>query len=247
MLENMRTGQKRVYSSRTELSREKAIKVPYMDKPFFSKVHEVYFKATPVRGNGYDDITHCAQETAAEKSSLQLAVHEVSAKSNKRATTNKKRFQGRSLLLKTDKLIESDKLVSFMAGVESGGATNDGYVVLKTTKQMNFQNGEVSIAKRLGLESGDIQMLSEYEYLPDEFLIKYMNGDYDPTVWRHRFGKMQCDEYMKTVSKMTVETLKNRIRTKSNKERPIIPPQMKEQQEMQFIPCCSIHCNHSAP
>jgi hypothetical protein len=72
MLENMRTGQKRVYSSRTELSWEKAIKVPCLDKPFFSKVHEVYFKATLARGNGYDDITHCNQETTTQKEAAAL-------------------------------------------------------------------------------------------------------------------------------------------------------------------------------
>jgi hypothetical protein len=189
-----------------------------MNEPFFSKVHETYFKATPARGNGYDDIVRCQLDTTAEKPSLQSSAQysgqQIAVKSNQRVATTRKRFQGRTLLLKTNKPIESAKLVSFMAGVESGGANNDGYVILKTTKQMNFRNGEVSIAKRLGLESGDIQMLSEYQYLPDEFLIKYMSGDYDPTIWRHRFGKMQCDEYMKTVSKMTMENLKNRMRTK---------------------------------
>jgi hypothetical protein len=124
------------------------------------------------------------------------------------------RFQGRSLLLKTNKLVENDKLLSFMAGAESGGVTNDGYIVMKSTKQMNFHRGEFSIAKRLGLESSDIQIISEYQDLPDEFLIKYMNGDYDPADWRYRFGKMQCDEYMKIISKMKAENLKNRNMTK---------------------------------
>jgi hypothetical protein len=128
------------------------------------------------------------------------------------------RFQGKSLLLKTEKLVETDKLLSFMAGVESGGVTNDGYIVMKSAKQMNFRNGEVLIAKRLGLESSDIQILSEYHDLLDEFLIKYMNGDYDLADWRYRFGKMQCDEYMKTISKMKAENLKNRNRTKFIKE-----------------------------
>jgi hypothetical protein len=189
-----------------------------MNEAFFSKVHEVYFKATPVRGNGYDDITHCDQKTTTEKSSLQSAVHDcvqrVSVKSNKRAATNKKRFQGRSLLLKTDKLIESDKLISFMAGIESGGVTKDGYVVMRCAKRMNFRNGELSIAKRLGLESSNIQILSEYHDLPDEFLIKYMNGDYNPADWCYRFGKMQSDEYMKTISKTKAENLKTRNWTK---------------------------------
>jgi hypothetical protein len=52
LLENLRTGEKRVYSLKTELFKEMAIKIPRMNEAFFSKVHEVYFKATPVRGNG---------------------------------------------------------------------------------------------------------------------------------------------------------------------------------------------------
>jgi hypothetical protein len=75
LLENLRTGQKRVYSLRAELFREKAIQIPRMDEPFFSKVHEVYLKATPVRGNGYGDITHCGQEnttTTTEKEDAAL-------------------------------------------------------------------------------------------------------------------------------------------------------------------------------
>jgi hypothetical protein len=105
-----------------------------------------------------------------------------------------------------------------MAGVKSGGVTSDGYIVMKSAKQMNFRHGELSIAKRLGLDSSDIQILSEYQDLQDEFLIKYMNGDYDPANWRYRFEKMQCDEYMKTISKMKAENLKNRNRTKFIKE-----------------------------
>jgi uncharacterized protein YjaZ len=63
---------------------------------------------------------------------------------------------------------------------------------------------------------------------------------------------MQCDEYMKTVSKMTAENLKNRMRTKFNKEHTMVPMQIKETQqeeatEMQFIPCCGLHWGHSAP
>jgi hypothetical protein len=72
LLENLRTGQKRVYSSRTELFKEKAIQIPRMDEPFFSKVHEVYIKATPARGNGHDDVTHCHQETTTKKEAATL-------------------------------------------------------------------------------------------------------------------------------------------------------------------------------
>jgi hypothetical protein len=74
LLENLRTGQKRVYSSKTELFREKAIQIPRMHEPFFSKVHEVYFKATPARGNGHDDVTHCHQETTTKKEAVALCV-----------------------------------------------------------------------------------------------------------------------------------------------------------------------------
>jgi hypothetical protein len=48
-----------------------------------------------------------------------------------------------------------------------------------------------------------------------------MNGSYDPGDWQYRFGKMQCNEYMKTISKMRAENLKNRSRTKFIKENDI--------------------------
>jgi hypothetical protein len=61
-----------MYSSKTELFKEKAIQIPRMDEPFFSKVHEVYFKATPAPGNGHDDVTHCHQETTTKKDAAAL-------------------------------------------------------------------------------------------------------------------------------------------------------------------------------
>jgi hypothetical protein len=61
-------------------------------------VHEVYFKATPARGNGHDDVTNCHQETTTIKKeaaalwSSQSAAHgSVEANDNKCATMNNNR------------------------------------------------------------------------------------------------------------------------------------------------------------
>jgi hypothetical protein len=117
--------------------------------------------------------------------------------------------------------VEEEKLFFFMANITSGGMTKDGHIVMKSSKKLYFRNGLTTVAKRLGLDSDDVSVLSNYKDLPDEFLIAYMNGEYDPNDWRYRFGKMQCNEYMKTICKMKAENLKNRNRTKFIKENDI--------------------------
>ena len=104
------------------------------------------------------------------------------------------RIQGRSFLLKVNKEVADGKLVSFMANVTNGGVTKDGHIVIKCDKKLDFKKGVQSIANKLDVDATDIQVLTtNYKVLPDDFLINYG----DPTDWRYRFGKMECDEYLK--------------------------------------------------
>jgi hypothetical protein len=73
-------------------------------------------------------------------------------------------IQGRSFLFKTTKPVEEDRLVSFMSDITSGGMTKDGHIVMKCAKKMYFRQGLTTVAKRLGLESHDISVLSNYTH-----------------------------------------------------------------------------------
>jgi hypothetical protein len=171
LLENLRTREKHVYSSKTELFKEKAIKIPHMNKPFFSKVHELYFKATPVRGNGYDDMIHCGQETitttekeAAALWSSQSAPHNsiqripVKGKPmNYVIATCAKAINTRSLEGKLNGTLCDDVIAKFAAYCDKynveGALLDSGYFSLNRMNggKIQLMNGLVTLEKHLGL------------------------------------------------------------------------------------------------
>jgi hypothetical protein len=203
MLENLCTGQKRVYSSKTELSREKAIKIPRMNEPFFSKVHEVYFKATLARGNGYDDSVHCDLETTTEKDaaalwSSQSAAHgSVQANDNRCATMNNNRkiittraktISTRSLEGKLNGLLSSSIISKFDAYCNNyaveGVLLDSGNFSLNKTRKIQLMSGLATLEKHLGLP---IQRTFAGHPAPKSWLKKmFPNGvDEDKIVCQH--------------------------------------------------------------
>jgi hypothetical protein len=199
LLENLRTGQKRVYSSKTELFKEKAIQIPRMDEPFFSKVHEVYFKATPARGNGHDDITHCHQETTTTRketatiSSLRLAaqysIEHEPVKAKKRGRMNKS-IQTRNLEGRLNGQITTQIIKKFGAYCENGQTEG---VLLRSgefslnkmdSKCINLNNGLVTLESHLGLP---IERSYSGKTAPQCWLKKmFPNGvDEDEILYRH--------------------------------------------------------------
>jgi hypothetical protein len=107
-------------------------------------------------------------------------------------------------LFKTTKPVEEHKLLSFMADITSGGMTKDGHIVLKTAKKKYIRHGLTTVAKHLGLECNDVSVITNYKRLPDEFIRAYTKLEFDPKNWPYRFGKMRCNDYMKTICKMKV-------------------------------------------
>ena len=118
---------------------------------------------------------------------------------------------------------EEDKMRQFVTDYDviAGGWTVSNNVAVKFRRKIDFKNGKKSLAKKLGLDSNDVKIIQEYKNLPDDYLIDYMGGCFVPEKFKMRFGEMLNDDYMKMLSKTTVENLKNRKRMKIIKKHTI--------------------------
>lgn len=104
-------------------------------------------------------------------------------------------------------------------------STDDNFLYMGSSSSMDFKFGEKSIANMLSMQEEDINVITEYKTLPEEFIIKtHQNIDgFDPEMWKYRYGKYLSDEYMKMTIQTKLEHVKNKkrnelIRTKTTEE-----------------------------
>jgi hypothetical protein len=194
LLENLRTGDKRLYSSKTELFKEKAIKIPRMNEPFFSKVHETYFKATPARGNGYDDTqvkNADGMDTLVSPPKTQpTATPTENVKIKKKSQVSGKTVGFR---MNTGTLTEDEQRLVDAFAVSSGFRnicyTNTGEVVLANApNKLNF-NSERALEKRIGLPNNSLTKLNRKNPAPESWIRTTFSLGFDEGLIRKAVGE----------------------------------------------------------
>jgi hypothetical protein len=201
-----------------------------MNKPFFSKVHELYFKATPVHGNGSRPIynVHCGQETnttekeAATLSSSQSAARDsVQVNGNRRVTMNNnkqiittraKTIKTRSLEGKLNGTLSSDVISKF--GAYCNNYAVEGVLLDSVDFSLNRMNGGkiqlmsglVTLEKHLGLP---IQRTFAGHPAPDSWLKKMFPNGVDEEKILFRQGRRFTNDAINAMSKMRVTKAKN--------------------------------------
>lgn len=101
--------------------------------------------------------------------------------------------------------------------------TNDGYLYIKSSKNITLNNRMNSLKKVLGLKY-DPKRLTINGRLPDEFLMQYYDSEIDTidiSKFRYFFGDVFADEYLKSLARTVYGTQKNRARNKFIQENDI--------------------------
>ena len=124
------------------------------------------------------------------------------------------RLQTHTLLLEMSDIPPEDVLDKFNVHYDAieSCVTRSNTFVVTFPRRINFCNGINTITKKLRISKDDIKMISGYDNLPYGFLIPYMSGDFNEEDFKYRYGKMKDDYYMKTISKMKLDCLKNKFR-----------------------------------